>query len=84
MTMPKPAPDTDREARLRQRAAGHGLSLQESRIGNPDTVEHSTFALLDEGGDAVDTGSEGGYLLNLDEVQQYLDGIGTDGSQVER
>jgi hypothetical protein len=69
----------DREARLRQAAAGHGLLLQKSRIGNPAAVEYSTFMLVDEKtGNVVDIGSEGGYLLTLDEVEQYLKGLDAD------
>ncbi|MCU1698258.1 MAG: hypothetical protein JWR34_4321 [Mycobacterium sp.] len=79
--------DRDREARLREAAALHGLSLQKSRLGNLATVEYSAFMLVDEKtGSVVDTGSEGGYLLNLDEVEQYLDSetTGADGSQTDQ
>jgi hypothetical protein len=69
--------DDQREARLRSEAARDGLALRKSRVRDPAAVGYSTYMLVDMDTDTVvAAGLQGGYGLNLDEVEEYLSGRG--------
>ena len=65
--------DDVREKRLRRAADRQGLRLERSRRRDPRALGFGTYRLTDaRTGGVVAAGSEGGYGLTLDQVEDYL------------
>jgi hypothetical protein len=67
--------DKVRENRARRAADRQGLRLERSRRRDPRALGYGTYRLTDAStGAVVAAGSEGGFGLSLDQVEQHLTG----------
>ena len=67
------ADDKVRENRLRRAADRQGLILVKSRRRDPRALDYGTFGLVDSRtGAVVAQGSERGFGLTLDQVEDYV------------
>lgn len=65
-----------REARLRRIAAGMGLALRKSRARDPDRMDFGRYRIERTESDYVVAGRfPYGYTLDLDAVEEILDGL---------
>lgn len=65
--------ETNREARLRQRAHTRGYHIVKSRVRNPEDPTYGGYMLVESYSNRVELGGYGnGYTATLDDIEEFL------------